>query len=109
MEILSRFSLESTFDEAMWRDAMHRLAHNELSSRQRLVTCQRAIEAAVLLGRPEEALETLGLANRSELLDVNWIDRCPLFRGFVDPRWRAQREILAARAGRVLAALRAAS
>ncbi len=110
MELISRFAIDKAFDDAAWQDAMHRLAHNELSSRQRLVTYQRAIETAAIIHRFEEALEALTAANRLALIDVQWLDGCPLFRDWAsEPRWRAQRDILAARAERVLVAFRSAN
>jgi hypothetical protein len=110
LAIVAKVASSETFDAVLWQDAMHRLAHNELSVRQRLVTYQRAIECAMLIGRLEEGLEALAQANRIGLIDVNWIDRCPLLRPYAaEPRWRVQRDILAARAERVLTALRSAS
>ena len=111
LDIISRFMLDDSFDEMRWQDAMHRLAHNDLlSSRQRLITYQRAVEAAAVIGRFEEGLEALTTANRIGLVDINWADGCQLFRPWAsDSRWRAQRDILAARAERVLVAYRTAA
>ena len=110
VQSLSDYARGAPFDEVRWQNAMTALAHNVNSVRMRLITYQRAVECMAICGRLDDALDALTQANRWNLIDINWIDRCALFRDWADePRWRAQREVLAARAERVLSAFRSAN
>jgi len=110
IQTIAGFAHGEPFDEVRWQNAMSELAHSDNSGRMRLITYQRAVECTAICERFEDALEALTAANRWNLIDINWLDRCALFRPYAaDPRWRAQRDVLAARAERVLAAFRNAS
>jgi hypothetical protein len=65
---------------------------------------------AILLGHDDLAIRALGRATDIGLIDVTWLDGCPLFAEVAgDLRWRAIRDEVARRAARVLAAFRAAA
>ncbi len=110
VEVLSDFANDRPFNRAVWDSVMHGLAHSEASNRVRLVTYQRAIECAAIVGHYDEALDALTAANQVGLIDINWLDDCPLFRAVLaEPAWQAQRAILSVAAERVLLAFREAS
>jgi len=78
--------------------------------RMQVISLQLMSEIAILLGRHDLALRALGKAADMGLIDVVWLDACPLFAPFTgDLRWRAIRDEVALRASRVLAALRTTS
>ena len=107
MAAFTRFLAGQPFDEAAWQLGKARLATSEITARQKLVTFQRAVETALIVGRPDVALEAMRLGNQAGLLDVTWFDRCPVLAPVRDlPAWRAERTELAARADRVRAAYR---
>ncbi len=75
-----------------------------------VISLQLMAEIAILLGRHELAIRALGKAADMGLIDVVWLDGCPLFAPFTgDLRWRAIRDEVALRASRVLAAFRSAA
>jgi serine/threonine-protein kinase len=77
--------------------------------RNPLVVLQRVAETAMLIGDPAAALRALRAAADGGLIDIVYLDRCPLFRELADhPAWRACHQIVADRARRALAAFRAA-
>ena len=81
----------------------------ERPHRNQLVLLQRLAEVAMLLGQPAAALRALRCAADAGLIDIVYLDLCPLFREVADaPEWRALHQIVADRAGRALAAFRAA-
>jgi len=97
------------FDHAAWAQAIARQGQVERPHRFQIISLQRMAEMAVLIEQPGAALDTVRAAGEFGLLDVVWIDHCPLFselRG--DPAFAAIRATVAERAARVLAAFRAA-
>jgi serine/threonine-protein kinase len=72
------------------------------------LTCfyaQLDAEAHGLLDDRARALDAIERASRMNLYDVSWLERCPLLRSLRDePRYRAVREVVAARAAAVRAA-----
>jgi hypothetical protein len=68
---------------------------------------QLLTEVALVRREPDLALEPLGVAARKGLMDIVWLDHCPLFGQLVDdPRFAPIRARVAERATRVLAAFR---
>jgi hypothetical protein len=67
-------------------------------------------EMAILLGHDDLAIRALGRAADMGLIDVTWLDGCPLFSQVTgDLRWQAIHAQIAQRAARMLAAFRAAA
>ncbi|MFO0762173.1 MAG: protein kinase [Byssovorax sp.] len=87
------------------REVLYGVA-NAPNPRLRSASCQFAAEALAVGGDPEGALELLALAVDSGLGDLAWLDGCPLFDPLRrDPRFLAQRAVVAGRAAEVLAAV----
>ena len=77
--------------------------------RMQIFGLQLLTEMSAVLGEPERSLEALARSIDLGLIDLTWLDACPVFHGLRgDPRWQAMRAEVAARATRVLAAFRAA-
>jgi serine/threonine protein kinase len=67
---------------------------------------QLSAEVAAFCGKVDDAVDAIESADGLGLIDVVWIERCPLFASFDDnARFRAARERVRARAEAVLAAL----
>jgi serine/threonine-protein kinase len=67
---------------------------------------QLAAEVAAYAGRDDEALDAIEAADRLGLIDIAWLDRCPLFEGLRgSPRFASARHGVAERASGVLDAL----
>ena len=61
---------------------------------------------AAYAGRNDEALDAIEAADRLGLIDIAWLDRCPLFEGLREsPRFVSARRGVASRAAMVLGAL----
>jgi serine/threonine-protein kinase len=90
------------------RQLLQRETTNQEPSRQELLFSQVLAELAQYDGRSEEALSHLERAAQRGLLDLSWLDRCPLFtefhshasfvkaRALVEARVRIVRDILLA-------------
>jgi hypothetical protein len=75
--------------------------------RMQVIGLQLMAEIAVAIDEHELALRALGHAADMGLLDVTWLDGCPLFTRFAhDLSWRILRDDIARRADRALAAFR---
>lgn len=84
------------------------LAASVDGSRLNLVIRQLGIEGMALGGSNQLALDELEKAADVGLLDLVWVDRCPLFDTFRDsPRFKSARDKVAARVDAVMAAVRA--
>jgi hypothetical protein len=78
--------------------------------RQFLVRLQIYSEMAVLLNDLERGLQGIERVVELGLLDITWMDACPLLSKVADhPRFTAQRRIVAERARGVLTAFQAVS
>ncbi len=67
---------------------------------------QLAAEVQAYAGRDDGALAAIEAADRLGLIDIAWLDRCPLFAGLrTSPRFVTARHRVAARAAEVLDAL----
>jgi hypothetical protein len=68
---------------------------------------QLMAELSIVLGHHDRGLHALAKAAELGLIDVTWLDRCPLFPQVSgDLRWLAIRDYVAQRAASVLAAFR---
>jgi hypothetical protein len=78
--------------------------------RMQVLGLQLMTETALALGSPDLALRALAKAADFGLIDITWLDGCPLFSPLApDLRWRVIRDEVAERAARVLAAFRSAA
>jgi serine/threonine-protein kinase len=107
-----RFMAEATRGDAISDDEWGKLTRafgddDDRPVRQQLMGLQLLIEVALVRDRPERALATLALAARTGLMDIVWLDRCPLFGRVTEhPSYPPLRAEVGRRAERVLAALR---
>ena len=77
--------------------------------RMQVLGLQLLSELSLVLREPERSLEALANSIDLGLMDITWLDACPVFHElYDDPRWQAMRAEVSARATRVLAAFRAA-
>ena len=103
-------NLESggTLDRKAWQRALRAPAAQDMPTRQLLIRTQIFCEVALAFDDLELAMEGLGELDQLGLLDVTWLDSCPLMarvathRGYV-----ALRSDVGQRAARVLAAFHA--
>ena len=90
-----------------WRGLSTRFAAPGHPKRPQVFSFQLLAEVTVTLGSAELAVEVLEQAQRAGLIDVLWLDRCPLFATIREaPGFIAIRERVAAQARRVHAAIR---
>jgi serine/threonine-protein kinase len=95
-------------DMAEWQALAERFAAPNHPKRPQVFSFQILAEVTIVIGGPEFALAALDQAQRSGLIDVIWLDRCPLFAPLKErPEFAAIREKVAQRARGVHAALRA--
>ncbi len=96
------------FDESAWQQSVARQQRSESPHRFQIVALQRLAEVAMLMDKDRVALDTLTAAARFGLLDLVWLDHCPLFSTlYSDPTFKAVRSVVLERASRVLTAFRA--
>ena len=99
---------EGVFDVAGWRryiDAVMADARTDMPGRGHLIILQRLAELTSIMDRPDELYEALSLAANLGLLDVVWMDNCPLFADIrTEPRFLALRDQVGDRANQFLAA-----
>lgn len=97
-----------TFDRHAWTESVASQQDPERPHRFQVVGLQRLAEAAMLMDQQEAAFETLTAAASFGLVDVVWLDDCPLFSSLHgDPAFDAIRAVVAERASRMLTAFRA--
>ena len=95
-----------TVDDALWERVAVQFG-GPRPRRFQLLLVQLVAELAALHGVQDLACRALELAIRLGLIDILWVDRCPLFAGMTDPRWARLRDHVALQAAQVLAAFRA--
>ena len=99
-----------TFDAPEWSRLIDVVLPATTPTRMQMIYLQRATEMALMLEQPVTAFESLEKAVAVGLIDVVWLDRCPLFDGVRhDRHFIAARAIVAARAAGMLSAYRTAS
>ena len=96
-----------SLDLDAWRSLALQFAAAGRPRRPQVFSFQLLAEVAVSVGTTELVLEVLDQAQSAGLLDVFWLDRCPLFAPLRQlPAFIATRDRVAARAHRVHAAIR---
>jgi serine/threonine-protein kinase len=76
------------------------------TARRACFNAQIHAEVKLALGAPEEAMEAVRVSDEHGLIDIVWLDRCPLLAEIrSDPRFQEIRRKTAIRTQRVLAAL----
>lgn len=107
--VYQKWATTGVFDTESWMAYVHSLEQPEAPHRTQLATFQRLIEACAMMKQEEATERTLRAASAYGLLDVLWIEACPVFAPFKQAAWYAElaREIRV-RAASVLAAFRAA-
>jgi TolB-like protein len=97
-------------DLELWNQLEKRNASPDRPLRMQVMRSQLMAETALALGSHDLALRALARAAELGLIDITWLDGCPLFSPLtVDLRWRVIRDDVAVRAARVLAAFRSAA
>jgi serine/threonine-protein kinase len=103
------FNADATgeFDRVRWRELVEQMSSPEVPVRTQLIGLQLLAETAAALGVTDAALETLATASRLGLIDIVWLDRCPLF-GSINARdgFSEVRQQVDTRARAALAAFR---
>jgi serine/threonine-protein kinase len=92
-----------------WTTLCGLFASGERPQRASLLGFQILAEIAGLFDDPDRVLEAMAGGAAIGLVDLVWIDRCPLFAELDTARLRPIRDQVAANAARVLAAYRSAS
>lgn len=92
-----------------WSVAIAELLDNAAPTRTRMIALQIMTELAMVLHEPDRALESARVAADVGLIDIAWLDRCPLFDTELTsrPEWILLHGEVAARAARMLSAFRA--
>ncbi len=109
IDIYQTWATTGRFDEVSWMAHMDSLSNPEAPHRTQLATFQRTIEAGAMMKQERATEHGLRTASAYGLLDVLWIEACPVFAPFKQAAWYA--EVVAeirTRAASVLAAFRAA-
>jgi serine/threonine-protein kinase len=97
-------------DLELWNQLDQRVARPDRPLRMQVIGLQLMAETALVLGSHDLAIRALARAADFGLLDITWLDGCPLFSPLTaDLRWRVIRNDVALRAARVLAAFRSAA
>jgi len=106
--LLQRHLAGEPWDQAAWLELLDELVDPARPRRMMLVALQRCIEAAMSVGQTAPALDVLERTIALGLIDIVWLDRCPLLAPLIttSERGRALRETLAARAARLRDAFR---
>jgi hypothetical protein len=90
-----------------WHNVQQAFTDTDHPVRQQLMGLQLLTEIALVRREPELALEPLAIAARTGLMDIVWLDHCPLLVQLADDaRYTPIRAQVADRATRVLAAFR---
>ncbi|MFN0246197.1 MAG: protein kinase domain-containing protein [Kofleriaceae bacterium] len=99
---------EGVFDAEGWKTYIATVvaeSKTDIPSRQHLIILQRLCELAAVMRRHDELYEVLALAADLGLVDVVWMDNCPLFADLrFEPRFLALRNQVGDRANQFLRA-----
>jgi serine/threonine-protein kinase len=109
-EQIKKGIMSGELDLEMWRDYWSGfVGESDRPFRQQLYGMQILTELLLMIDKPDPALDTLEAAARTGLLDLFWIERCPVFAPVATNRRLLRvRDLVADRANRVLAAFRSA-
>ena len=111
LSIYRTWTMDHTFDLGRWKHQIDEIAtpHPDHSRRMQLAALQRFCELIALIEQDEAAEYTFIAITDLGLIDLVWLDRCPLFSALRHrPWWTPLRARVATRAAAVLAAYRAA-
>ncbi|HEX7841322.1 MAG TPA: hypothetical protein VF469_27780, partial [Kofleriaceae bacterium] len=110
LAVFQRASQTGEIDVAQWSQLEQLFTRTDRPRRMQIMGLQLMAELSIVAGHPDLGLRALRRAAEAGLIDITWLDRCPLLQPFAgDPRWRAVRDEIARRAARMLAAFRAAA
>ncbi len=110
IELLRAALVAPTSDLPAWRNLASRTVNPNRALRPQLFAVQLLAEGAAFLRRDALAIDSIDQATRLGLIDIVWVDHCPLFeplRGL--PAFREVRDRVASRAERVRTAMRSGS
>ncbi len=97
------------FDRESWDRVLGAQVNPTSPRRSQLVSLQRMSELALFIGQPDACMAAIRAASELGLIDVVWMDSCPLFTELrSDSVFNALRADVSSRASRVLTAFRAA-
>jgi eukaryotic-like serine/threonine-protein kinase len=100
--LLQRHLDGETFERAQWDAAIADLVDLHRPRRMMLVALQRCVEIALSIAQLGAAQDVLEKVTDLGLIDIVWMDRCPLLAPLAaTERGRAVREVLATRAARL--------
>ena len=92
-------------DIEAWNQVLATPVEHDRPTRQQILAFQIMAEVAIVIGNEELSLKALRRSADLGLIDITWLDGCPLFTR-TDLRWRTIRDEVARRAERVLLAFR---
>jgi serine/threonine protein kinase/tetratricopeptide (TPR) repeat protein len=99
---------EGVFDTDGWQKYIANIvaeSKTDVPSRHHLIILQRLVELASIMGRTDELYEAMAIAADLGLIDVVWMDNCPLFADIrSEPRFLALRNQVGDRANQFLGA-----
>jgi eukaryotic-like serine/threonine-protein kinase len=105
-----RVAQTGAVDPAEWAALEEAISQRDHPMRMQVMGFQLMVELSLVFDQPDLALRALGKATEAGLIDVTWFAGCPLFDAIGgDLRWHAIRDEVSRRAGRMLAAFRAAA
>ena len=110
-DLVARAIVKGELDHNEWTEKWSQFRiRGDAPVRQALMGMQIVAELLLLLGEQDSAFDSLEAAARTGLMDVVWLDGCPLFVALrASRRFTRIRDQVAARASRVLAAVRAST
>jgi hypothetical protein len=107
LQFISETAEGGMVDPVVWRTFLEQFGGANQPLRGQLIGLQLLSEIALIVGKPQLAIDTLEEADRHGLMDVIILDKCPLYEQLQPLRaYRAIRDSVSARAARVLAAFR---
>ncbi len=99
---------EGVFDIDGWKNYLVNIreeSKTDVPSRHHLIILQRLAELAAIMGRTDELFDALALGADLGLVDVVWMDNCPLFADIrTEPRFLALRNQMGDSANQFLGA-----
>src|SRR5262245_58429822 len=104
LKVVRDLEHDATINHEYWDQLLNQPSSPERPARQGLIRLQILVEIALLLGDRKSALDALDRAVAHGLMDLTWMDGCPLMEPVShDQRYRQLRRIVADRAAKVLA------
>ncbi|MBL0220449.1 MAG: protein kinase [Myxococcales bacterium] len=98
------------FEEEPWLAHLHELSAADQPHRTQLASFQRMVEVSALMEQEHATHQGLRLGSRHGLLDVLWVEHCPLLAPFATAPWMIElKDEIRGRARAVLKAFRAAN